>query len=248
LRSSILHTLFRFVCGYNPGPRSARIAPPLKRDWITTPQAFERLLAWLDESSGSGGSGSRSGSGGSGGEAYLQMRRRLVLYFQRKRCLNPDDLADETLNRVTRRLEEEGRITDATPARYCYIVAKFVLLEHLRDPEVRRMRDVDVREHAGEPAAAPGAPAHDERALDCLDRCLSALAPDERTLILDYYRHEQGARIERRRHLAASLGLTANALAIRACRLRDKLERCVRECRSGRAEDRFRPIRSQRDE
>ena len=79
------------------------------------------------------------------------MRRRLVVYFQRKRCLTPDDLADETLNRVTRRLEEQGSITDATPARYCYIVAKFVLLEHLRDPEVRRIRDVDVGEQARDP-------------------------------------------------------------------------------------------------
>jgi DNA-directed RNA polymerase specialized sigma24 family protein len=220
------------------------------------------LLAWLDE------------GGDSGGQAYLQMRRRLVLYFQRKRCLTPDDLADETLNRVTRRLEEEGRISDATPARYCYIVAKFVLLEHLRDPEVRHKRDVDVSERARDPmpasgalgapgasgvsgvsgeSAAAGEASHDERLLECLDRCLSTLPPDDRTLILDYYRHEQGARIERRRHLAASLGLTANALAIRACRLRDKLERCVRGCRAGGEEptgagDMFRVIRSQRDE
>jgi hypothetical protein len=212
------------------GARSARIAPPLKRDWIPTPQAFERLLAWLDE------------GGDSGGEAYLQMRRRLVLYFQRKRCLTPDDLADETLNRVTRRLEEEGRITDATPARYCYIVAKFVLLEHLRDPEVRRIRDGDVREPAHDPVAAPGGPAHDERLLECLDRCLNALDRADRTLILEYYRPEQRARIEGRRHLAASLKLTANALAIRACRLRDKLERCVRACRADRDKDRFRPV------
>jgi hypothetical protein len=177
------------------------------------------------------------------------MRRRLVFYFQRKRCLSPDDLADETLNRVTRRLEEEGNITDASPARYCYIVAKFVLLEHLRDPEVRRVQEGDVREPQHDPAAiASGEPAHDERSLDCLDRCLSGLARDDRTLILDYYRHEKGARIERRRQLAASLGLTANALAIRACRLRDKLERCVRACRAGRDEDRFRADRSQRDE
>jgi hypothetical protein len=180
------------------------------------------LLAWLDE------------GGDSDGQAYLQMRRRLVLYFQRKRCLTPDDLADETLNRVTRRLEEEGSITDATPARYCYIVAKFVLLEHLRDPEVRRMRDVDVGEQARDAGAAPGETAHDEPLLECLDRCLSALERDDRTLILEYYRDEQRARIERRRDLAASLGLTSNALAIRACRLRDKLERCVRACRSGR--------------
>jgi DNA-directed RNA polymerase specialized sigma24 family protein len=224
-------TTHAFVCRYNAAqPRSARIAPPLKRDWITTPQAFERLLAWLDD------------GGDSDGQAYLQMRHRLVVYFQRKRCLTPDDLADETLNRVTRRLEEEGRITDATPAHYCYIVAKFVLLEHLRDPEVRRIRDGVVAEQARNlVAAAPGEPPQDERMFDCLDRCLSTLEPGDRTLILEYYHHEPGAKIERRRHLAASLGLTANALAIRACRLRDKLARCVRACRADRDGDRFRP-------
>lgn len=210
--------------------RSARIAPPLKRDWIATPQAFERLLAWLDE------------GGDSGGQAYLQVRRRLVVYFQRKRCLTADDLADETLSRVTRRLEEQGSITDAPPARYCYIVAKFVLLEHLRDPEVRRIRDVDILERARGPVAAPDDRAHDERLLACLDRCLSALERDDRTLILEYYRDEQRVRIERRRELAASLRLTANALAIRACRIRDKLERCVSACRTAREADRFRAV------
>jgi hypothetical protein len=54
----------------------------------------------------------------SGGQRYLDMRRRLVRYFERKRCLNPDDLAHETLNRVARRLEEAGQIVDAAPARY----------------------------------------------------------------------------------------------------------------------------------
>src|SRR6202021_4073757 len=66
------------------------------------------------------------------------MARRVVCYFGHKQCVAADDLADETLNRVVRRLEEEGTITDATPAHYCYIVAKFVFLEHLRlvRPEV----------------------------------------------------------------------------------------------------------------
>jgi hypothetical protein len=188
------------------------------------------LLAWLDEGADSGG------------QAYLQMRRRLVLYFQRKRCLTPDDLADETLNRVTRRLEEQGAIADAPPARYCYIVAKFVLLEHLRDPDVRRIRDGEVREPARDRVAATDDPAPRERLLDCLDRCLNALARDDRALILDYYRDDQRGRIERRRQLAASLALSANALAIRACRLRDKLERCVGACRTAREGDRFRPV------
>jgi hypothetical protein len=107
---------------------------------------------------------------------------------------------------------------------------------------VRRIRDVDARGEARDPVARPGEPAHDERLLECLDRCLSTLGPDDRTLILEYYRDEQRAKIERRRHLAASLRLTANALAIRACRLRDKLERCIRACRADRDEDGFRPV------
>ena len=66
------------------------------------------------------------------GERYLEIRDRLVRYFSRRQCPHPEDLADETLNRVTRRLEESGAIESGAPARYCYIVAKFVLLESLR--------------------------------------------------------------------------------------------------------------------
>jgi DNA-directed RNA polymerase specialized sigma24 family protein len=194
------------------------------------------LLAWLDEGVDSSG------------QAYLQMRRRLVLYFKRKRCLSPDDLADETLNRVTRRLEEQGTITDATPARYCYIVAKFVLLEHLRDPDRHRGDDVEGRAPLRDAAAAPGETAAQERLLACLDRCLQSLEPGDRALILEYYRDEQRAKIERRRRLAATLAVTANALAIRACRIRDRLEECVGACRAARERDSFRRLSSQRDE
>jgi DNA-directed RNA polymerase specialized sigma24 family protein len=183
----------------------------------------------------------------SGGEAYLQMRRRLVLYFSRKRCPSPDDLADETLHRVTRRLEEQGTITDATPARYCYIVAKFVLLEHLRDPG-RHHADLEARHEQQTTAAARDEGVARERLHGCLDRCLQSLEPGERELILDYYRDEQRARIERRRRLAAALALSANALAIRACRIRDRLERCVGTCRGNEDPDSFRRLSSQRDE
>src|SRR5258708_4664773 len=83
-------------------PMSAR----LKRDWLLHEAAFRRFLDWLDE-----GVDSR-------GEKYVEIRRRLVSYFARKNCLTPDELADEALTRVARRLEEEGAITDAPPARY----------------------------------------------------------------------------------------------------------------------------------
>ena len=154
------------------------------------------------------------------------MRRRLVHYFRRKRCLAPDDLADETLNRVARRLDEQGQITDATPARYCYIVAKFVFLEHLR--QVGAMR-AGIAESARTPEPEPPS-ADDSTRLDCLDRCLAQLNASDRELILGYYPADERARIEGRKTLATRLGLSQNALSIRACRIREKLVACVRGC------------------
>jgi len=195
----------------------------LKKGWVPTRSALEHVLTWLDEGVDSGGG------------KYLEMRRRLVSYFDRKRCLSPDELADETLNRVARRLEEEGSITDA-PARYCYIVAKFVFLEYLRRPEHNQASlSGDKGAHYPAPELNPPLDLKDgiearERLLDCLDHCLGQLEVGDRTLILEYYRGEHRVKIERRRELAARLGLTANALSIRACRIRDKLEACVTAC------------------
>src|SRR5262245_51894182 len=94
--------------------------PERKTDWALSPSAFRRLMEWLDAGVYSGG------------QSYLEIRQRLVAYFDRKNCATPEELADETLNRVARRLEEEGNITGDAPARYCYIVARFVLLEFFR--------------------------------------------------------------------------------------------------------------------
>ena len=194
----------------------------VKKDWEPTPGAFSRFLTWLDEGVDSGG------------EKYLEMRRRLVSYFDRKRCASPDELADETLSRVVRRLDEEGAITESPTARYCYIVARFVFLEYLR-------RD-DAHDRSAAELAAPVAPdagvEAQQRRLDCLDHCLQQLTADDRELILEYYQGERGVKIEYRRKLAARVGITANALTIRACRLRGKLEACVSACAAGKS-DRF---------
>src|ERR671918_2920806 len=98
---------------HNMANRSAPEATR-KTEWVLTQTAFRQFLDWID------------GGADSGGHRYLEIRRRLVLYFDRKDCLSPDELADETLNRVARRLEEEGAISSDSPAHYCYIVTRFV--------------------------------------------------------------------------------------------------------------------------
>lgn len=202
--------------------------PTKKKDWSLTESSLRRFLDWLDEGADSGG------------EKYLEMRRRLVSYFDRKDCISPDDLADETLNRVARRLEEEGEIADTPPARYCYIVAKFVFLEYLRRSERTResFDDLSGAVHTAsnlvtllEPDDTRG---NKEKMLDGLEHCLETLGPDIRELIFQYYRGEQREKIENRRALAARLKLSMNALSIRACRIRDKLEACLRKRLAGK--------------
>lgn len=59
-------------------------------------RCFRQFLEWLD------------GGINSGCQRYFEMHHRLAAYFDRKNCSSPADLADETLNRVARLLEEEG--------------------------------------------------------------------------------------------------------------------------------------------
>ena len=182
-----------------------------KRPWAPTTGDFSAFIAWLD------------GGVDTGGRSYTDIHSRLAWYFARKGCGAPEELADETLSRVARRLQEEGGRTDVSPAHYCYIVARFVLLEYLRSADRHRvplLRDVRARTSTAEAE-------HRERLLARLDGCLARLTPQDRQLILAYYSGDGPSRTVTRRDVAAKLGLSANALTIRASRLRERLRGCL---------------------
>jgi DNA-directed RNA polymerase specialized sigma24 family protein len=185
--------------------------------------AFDRLLRWLDQGADSKG------------QNYLVIRQRLVNYFDRKNCLTPDELADETLNRVARRLQEEGVTEAESPARYCYIVARFVFMEHLRSTAKERWLSKEL-DRAREKAIGGGVGGDERYAqmLGCMGECIEKLDPAKRDIIVRYYVGKERVKIENRRALADSLGISTNALSIRAWRIRDQLESCVRECMKGK--------------
>ena len=191
-----------------------------KKNWAITSSAFARLLQWLDEGKDSDG------------RNYLEMRQRLVAYFDRKNCLTPDDFADETLNRVARRLQEEGQIESETPAKYCYITAKFVFMESLRGADKKSvpLDEVLKQSESNHLAAEDEEKVLKEKMLDCLELCTGKLEAANREMIVSYYHGEERVKIENRRALAEKLGISTNALTIRACRIRDKLEGCVGKC------------------
>jgi DNA-directed RNA polymerase specialized sigma24 family protein len=193
----------------------------VREDAKLTPDTFAGLLAWLDDGVESNG------------ERYIDVRRRLASYFDRRNRPAADDLADKTLTRVAITLAQDGVIATRPPARYCFAVARYVLLEDLR----RDRRTVPFDESRASETTGlinHGAAAADrdarERRLDCLDSCLQNLKPGQRELIVEYYAESRQQKIQRRRELALRLGISMNALAIRAWRIREGLMTCVRDC------------------
>jgi DNA-directed RNA polymerase specialized sigma24 family protein len=160
------------------------------------------------------------------GERYEDLHRMLVRFFEWRGAPFPDQHADETLDRVGRKLVNGEEIKNL--GGYCYAVARLVFLETLKGPDRRRasMETADISAVAD---SSDEASAREAR-LACLDGCLGGLSAEGRSMIVEYYRDEGRGRIEGRRALAERLALSPEALANRAQRLRDKLERCVTAC------------------
>jgi RNA polymerase sigma factor (sigma-70 family) len=198
---------------------------PLKKAWVLTREAFDGLLARLDADSGRAG------------EKYEQIRHALITFFECRGSAAPEDHADETINRVARRLSEGASITTDTPASYFYGVARNVLRESW-DAQGRATRLESV--HAAglstdDPAVAErhADEARHEQQLACLRQCVQALDPKQRALIGSYYQGETSDKIRARKALASELGIPAATLRLRALRIREKLEMCVERCMEG---------------
>jgi len=165
--------------------------------------AFDRLLAALDADRDRAS------------EAYERLRERTAGLFRWWGAADADDLADLTLDRVARRLEDGVSIAHGSFGAYVRGVARMVFYESTRRP---RLHPADAW-HLAPPASS------DSDLLDCLESSLAALDPFDRHLVLRYY--DEGKPAEVRRRLAEELGLTIPALRIRVHRLRMRLERCV---------------------
>jgi DNA-directed RNA polymerase specialized sigma24 family protein len=178
----------------------------MNKDWVITQEAFDGLLAWLDADRDRAA------------QKYETVRTRLIKIFSCRGCGEADDLADETINRVTAKLHEIVDTYVGDPALYFYGVANKVYLEYLRRrpvveaPLLRESSDDIEAEYA------------------CLEKCMDQLPMQSRRLVLEYYQEEKRAKIERRRKLAEELGIAVNALRIRAHRIRQQLQQCVQVC------------------
>ena len=184
----------------------------MNHDRSVTQASFDFLLAWLDPD--------RERAAGK----YELIRRRLIKLFTCRGRHDAEELADETINRVTLKAPKLAAGYVGDPSLYFYGVAQKVFLESLR------------RKPPQAPAPLPPDPAETEEAeLEdrCLERCMGELAPGSRELLLEYYGDDGRAKIDHRKELAAKLGVAQNALRIRVHRQRMSLQECLRRCLAG---------------
>jgi DNA-directed RNA polymerase specialized sigma24 family protein len=188
-----------------PGSPSTGAETKVKQ--AVTREKFAGFLEWL----GPDGEGA--------GEAYERLRFRLCTFFSQRRCRFPDELADETINRLMLKAAEE-QIENKLA--YCYGVARNVYRESLR--KERNHLSVDEVTIAAQP------PAEQSFSGECLERCLAELPPENQNLILDYFSEEKLAKIELRQRISEKLEMTQTALRMRVMRIKRTLRDCVQEC------------------
>ena len=190
----------------------------MTRHHTITQEGFDRFLSCLDEDRELAG------------REYERVRGQLILYFQCRDIVQAEDCADEAINRVILKLESGHQIRDL--ATYVFGVARMVLLETSRS----QLKHQEIEENFLVSSTLSGEDDELQGRMDCLRRCLERLPAEDRDLITQYYQEQKRAKIDLRQQLAQRFKIDLNALRVRAFRLRNSLQKCVRKClREGKA-------------
>ena len=183
----------------------------LRNRWSLTEGAFERLLQALDPDRDRAG------------EKYELLRTKLIKFFAWGGSPWPEDHADESIDRLIRRLDQ-GEAVERLEG-FAYGVARLVLLESRKERSQAQQRLVGLASLPG-----PGEElAAREASAGCLEACLARLPQGEKELILEYYRGDGSERIRGRKALAERLQVPMSLLRIRVHRIRARIETCLRQ-------------------
>lgn len=188
----------------------------MKKDWVLTQDAFDSLLDWLDADR------ERAAA------KYETIRLRLIKIFVCRGCSEAEDLADETFNRVAARVREMANEYRGDPMSYFFGFPANIHREYLR--KVSSQRELSSAALNATSEAAPDTSEDIEADYQCLESCLERLPGRNNYLVTNYYKQQGRAKIEHHKQLALELGISVNALRIRAHRIRLNLEQCVKEC------------------
>jgi DNA-directed RNA polymerase specialized sigma24 family protein len=185
------------------------------KTWVLTLEAFDKLLAWLDPDREQAG------------KIYEEIRSKLIQGFQRHECLVPEELADETINRVAKRLPDIEQTYVGDRTRYFYGVAHNVHREQVKKSHRTLPLHDDLPDVKFTP---PHTLENVEPEYMCLQSCMQHLTERNREVMLQYYSGEKQDKIRLRKELARRLEIDIALLRLRAQRIRVRLKRCILAC------------------
>ena len=171
-------------------------------------EPFDALLEWLDTDRETAG------------QRYEVIRAGLIRMLISNGLSDAEHYADETIDRVIKRLPEIKETYVGDPVKYFHGVARNVIREARRRKEV--LIDIVPDRFLQEPYKSDTS--------ECLSQCLGLLPSDKQEFILDYHLYKGHSKIEHHRQMAGELDITEGALRTRAHHLRVTLEKCVLEC------------------
>jgi DNA-directed RNA polymerase specialized sigma24 family protein len=177
--------------------------------WQISHDGFAGLLAAL------------GGTPQEAGQHYEQLRSKLVFFFTRRSLQSPEDLADEVLDRLARRLSEG--LTISSVDGFVLGVARHVAQEQAA---IRNQpQSVDPSFFDNVPAVLD-TPIEDERIAD-LERCLRRLPSLDTQLLRNYYLGDANHLMSARKRMAERLGVSPGTLRQRVFLIRKRLLDCV---------------------
>jgi len=176
---------------------------------LTSPNdPFDELLEWLDPDREKAG------------RRYEAIRAGLIRMYVARGVSDAEYYADETIDRVMKRLPEIKASYVGDPARYFHGVARNIVME------AGRRKEVPTDEL---PQGITPEPFKSDTS-ECLTKCLQQLPRDKQEFILDYHLYHGHEKVVHHRQMATELSITEGALRTRAHHLRVNLEKCVLRC------------------
>lgn len=175
-------------------------------------EKFNQLLDWLSEN--------RDESA----REYHDIQNRLILYFSARGCVDAENLADQTIDRIAEKISSENFEYEGNKMKYFYGFARNIYHEYLRHKDIALNEEILEDE-----SQMVELPTEEEisQTQKYLNDCLSKLNRKDKKLILIYYNAKTGREKEYREKVAKKYKISTNSLRVKIFRLKKIIEDCV---------------------
>ena len=164
------------------------------------------------------------------GQKYELLRKKLIFFFNYNNCPHPEDCADEVFDRIGKRIAE-SEVIKKDLKNYAFGVAKNVLKEFFRNPEIAMSSDIiEAIVNTKEKKRVNNNDDQDRQKKRCMDQCLNGLPEADRNLLERYMSGMGRDRLKARKRLKSELAITIESLRLKKYRIKKRLMECYNDC------------------